>query len=175
VTALSAVILAADAAVPVSPSPEALVRTLSALVPAAIEGLVRSVVIAGLSGNNDMHSVAEHAGCDIAESDTASGIIGAGLSQARGDHLLILKVGYAPDRAALEDLSDIAGDLGRLRAMRLRAAPETFLTRLLPFMSPTVGLVAVRSALPKGAPDLQALVRAARPSGSLRTRLRRVG
>ena len=36
---LSVVVIAADAAVPVSPSPEAIVRTLAALVPAVVAGV----------------------------------------------------------------------------------------------------------------------------------------
>jgi hypothetical protein len=172
---LSAIVIAADAGVPVSASPEAVVRTLSSLVPAAIEGLVRDLVLAGLTGQGDLRNIADHAGCELAEADDPSAVLAQGLRLARGDALLILRAGRAPERALFEEVSDLADGLHRRRALRIQAAPETFLSRLVPALAPTAGLLALRGALPAQAPHLEALVRAARPQGALRARLRRVG
>jgi hypothetical protein len=172
---LSALVIASDAGVRVSPSPEAVVRTLSALVPAAIEGLIRDVVLAGPSGHAELRSIADHAGCELAEAPQLGAVIAEGMRRTRGDALLILRAGRAPERALFEELTDLADELHRLRVLRIRAMPESFAARLLPGLAPAVGLVALKSALPGQSPHLEALIRAARPQGTLRARLRRVG
>ncbi len=172
---LSAIIIVSDGNVPVSPSPEAVVRTLSALVPAAIEGLVRDVVLAAPGGNKDLARIADHAGCEVAEADEPGSVIAAGLKAARGDALLILRAGHAPERGFFEEMADLNDRLGLLGSIRVRALPETFLTRLLPGLAPSVGLVALRRSLPVGAPHLEALISLARPRQTMRLRLRRVG
>ena len=172
---LSAIIIAADARVPVLAAPDAVVRTLAALVPAAIEGLVRDVVLAAPAGDADLRKIADHAGCELAEADQPHGIIAAGLKRARGESLLILRAGHAPDRAFLEELSDLSAELGRRRALYIRAAPDGFITRLVPALGRRVGLLAQRSAVSGTAADLEALIRLARPSSAMRTTLRRVG
>ena len=172
---LSAIIIVSDGNVPVSPSPEALVRTLAALVPAAIEGLVRDVVLAAPSGNPDLARIADHAGCEIAEADTPTAVIAAGLKAARGDALLVLRAGHAPERGFFEEMADLSDRLGLMGAVRVRATPESFLTRLLPGLTASVGLVALRRSLPSQAPHLEGLISAARPKQTMRLRLRRVG
>ena len=172
---LSAIIIAADVRVPVLVGPDAVVRTLSALVPAAIEGLIRDVVLAAPSGNADLRKIADHAGCELAEADHPRDAIAAGLKRARGESLLVLRAGHAPDRAFLEELSDLSGELGRRRAIFIRAMPETFLTRLLPTLARPVRLLAQRAALPSSATDLEALIRAAKPRSAMRATLRQVG
>jgi hypothetical protein len=172
---LSAIIIVSDGRVPVSPSPEAVVRTLSALVPAAIEGLVRDVVLAAPSGNADLARIADHAGCQLAEAGGAADVISAGLRMARGDALLVLRAGHAPERGFFEELADLNDRLGLLGSARVRAMPERFLTRLLPGLAPSVGLVALRRNLPAQAPHLEALISAARPRETMRLRFRRVG
>jgi len=68
---------------------EALARTLSALVSAAVEGMVRDVLVLGRGSTDDTASVAEHSGCVfLADADLTSA-----LQQARGDWLLLLRPG----------------------------------------------------------------------------------
>jgi len=93
---LSAVVLATDLSRPLGASSEAVVRTLSALVPAAIEGIVRDVTLASAGDIAELRKIADHAGCEIAEAADPAGAIAAGLASARGDLLLILRAGYAP-------------------------------------------------------------------------------
>lgn len=68
---------------------EALARTLSALVEAAVEGMVRDVVVCDAGSTDQTHRVAEHAGCRW----IAEGGIAAGIGQARCDWLLMLEPG----------------------------------------------------------------------------------
>jgi hypothetical protein len=172
---LSALVIAADAGLPAPASPDAVVRTLSALVPAAIEGLIRDVVLAGPAGNRDLRNIADHAGCELAEAERPQDVLAEGLRRSRGDVLLVLRAGRAPERALFEELTDLADDLHRLRVMGIRAVPESLAARILPAFAPTVGLVALKRALPAQAPHLEALIRAARPAGLLRAYLRRAG
>jgi hypothetical protein len=64
---LSAVVLATDLSRPRGASSEAVVRTLSALVPAAIEGIVRDVTLACAGDSAELRKIADHAGCEIVE------------------------------------------------------------------------------------------------------------
>ena len=50
---ISALVLADDASFPQPASADAVVRTLSALIPATIEGLIRDVAVTGLDGRRE--------------------------------------------------------------------------------------------------------------------------
>ena len=171
---LSAVLLATDRSMPQSASSEAVVRSLAALVTAAIEGLVRDVTLACSGDSADLRKIADHAGCEIAEAADPAGVIAAGLASARGDMLLILRAGYAPQAGFIEEISDAFGRATRPNALRFRAVPTGLLTRLAPGFSPVGGLVAKRAALDAASPDLATLVRRAGAAPTARARLRRV-
>ncbi len=68
---------------------EALARTLASLVGAAIEGVVRDVVVCDRGSTDQTHKVAEHAGCHY----VGEGGIAAAVRQAKGDWLLLLEPG----------------------------------------------------------------------------------
>lgn len=68
---------------------EALARTLASLIPAAVEGVVRDVLVCDRGSRDQTHRVAEHAGCHF----IAEGGIAAGIRQAKGDWLLVLEPG----------------------------------------------------------------------------------
>ena len=171
---LSAVVLASDLSAQRSASSEAVVRSLSALVTAAIEGLVRDVTLACVGDNPDLRKIADHAGCEIAEAADPAGVIAAGLASARGDMLLILRAGYAPQAGFIEEIADMFGRATRPAALRFRAVPASFLTRLAPGFSPVRGLVANRAILDAASPDFATLVRRAGGAPTARTRLRPV-
>jgi hypothetical protein len=171
---LSAVVLATDRSTPQSASSEAVVRTLSALVTAAIEGMVRDVTLACAGDSADLRKIADHAGCEIAEAIDPAGVIAAGMASARGDMLLILRAGYAPQAGFIEEIADAFGRVTRPNALRFRTVPKGFLTRLAPGFSPVQGLVAKRSVLDAASPDLATLVRRAGAAPTARTRLRPV-
>ncbi|MDB5644321.1 MAG: uncharacterized protein JWN07_3638, partial [Hyphomicrobiales bacterium] len=101
---LSAIILAADARQAPVP-PDALVRTLAALVPAAIEGLVRDVTLAGLAGS-ELADIADHAGCEFVESVDAGMIIAHALKIARGPNVFLLRAGRAPEAGFIDEIGD---------------------------------------------------------------------
>jgi len=68
---------------------EALARTLASLIPAAVEGVVRDVLVCDRGSSDQTHRVAEHAGCHF----IAEGGVAAGIKQAKGEWLLILEPG----------------------------------------------------------------------------------
>jgi len=171
---LSAIVLAADRSLPQPASSEAVVRTLAALVTAAIEGLVRDVTLATGGESLDLRKIADHAGCEIAEAADPAGAIAVGLASARGDLLLILRAGYAPEAGFIEEIADLFQRATRPDALRFRTVPDSFLMRLAPGLAPVQGLVASRAVLHAASPDFATLVRRAGAAPTARARLRRV-
>ena len=171
---LSAVVLATDLSRPQGASSEAVVRTLSALVPAAIEGIVRDVTLACAGDIAELRKIADHAGCEIAEAADPAGAIAAGLASARGDLLLILRAGYAPQSGFIEEIADMFQRATRPNVLRFRAVPDSFFTRLVPGLAPVQGLVARRAVFDPTSPDLATLVRRAGAAPTARARLRPV-
>jgi hypothetical protein len=68
---------------------DALARTLASLVGAAVEGVVRDVIVCDHGSTDQTHKVAEHAGCHY----VADGGAAAGIRQAKGEWLLLLEPG----------------------------------------------------------------------------------
>lgn len=72
---------------------DALARTLASLVGAAVEGVVRDVVVCDRGSTDQTARVADHAGCVFLENaDIVSGI-----RHARGDWLMLLEPGARLD------------------------------------------------------------------------------
>lgn len=171
---LSALVLAADRNVPPT-KPDVLVRTLAALVPAAIEGLVRDLTIAGLAGS-DLAEIADHAGCEFSESVSPADILTNGLKLVRGPNVFVLCAGHAPEAGYIEEIGDFlgrssAGERGAL----MRQKPESFLPTILPTLAPVVGVIASRQKIvAANAQDFASLVRHVKPQVALRARGRRV-
>lgn len=67
---------------------EGLARTLVSLVGAAVQGIVRDVVVCDAGSTDGTRHVADHAGCTLAGKGLA-----AGLAAARGEWLLFLEPG----------------------------------------------------------------------------------
>jgi hypothetical protein len=160
-----------------------LVRTLSSLVTANIEGLLRDVAIAGPAGQG-LAAIAHHAGCGLVEADSEADWLARAIEAARGPDLLLLCCGRALEAGFIEEAGDflktraIAKDAGdqRHRAAALRAAPENFAERLFPGLAPLAGLIAPRDLClraPSG--RFGALARFVNPAETLRTRARRIG
>ncbi len=138
---LSVIILCGQA------TPEAIVRTLAPLVEAAVKGVVRDVVLAGLPAHQ-LEIIADHAGCAFVEARSEAEALAGSLAVARGDALMFLQAGHIPESGFFEEVEDLLAvglPQGR-RARLLRAAPEKFLERLFPQLAPNVGLIAARSA-----------------------------
>ncbi|MBS3648305.1 glycosyltransferase [Pseudaminobacter sp. 19-2017] len=68
---------------------EGLARTLASLVGAAVEGVVRDVIVCDGGSTDQTRQVADHAGCQF----LAGGGIAAGIRKAKGEWLLLLEPG----------------------------------------------------------------------------------
>jgi hypothetical protein len=163
---------------------DAVVRTLSALVAASVRGLVRDVVLAGPRDAN-LGFIADHAGCTCVEAGSEADYLRRALDFARAQDLFVLRSGYIPETGFLDEVEDLFAEgsfaEGSSRGRRsLCAAPETYWQRLIPALSPVVGLIApisfYREAAGKGgALGFDQSVRAARGRRTLRSRACRVG
>ncbi|MBO0905509.1 glycosyltransferase family A protein [Jiella sonneratiae] len=71
------------------PDDRKLAATLSSLVPGAVDGIVREVVLVDRAMGVDARKVAEHAGCRVVSAEA----LGEAIGQARGDWLLLLEPG----------------------------------------------------------------------------------
>jgi hypothetical protein len=171
---LSAIVLAADSR-HMPASPEAMVRTLAALVPAAIEGLIRDVTLAGLA-DSGLAAIGDHAGCEFTECTDPGDILARSLKLARGPVVFVLRAGRAPEAGFIDEIGDfLARSDAASRGALMRDRAETFWTRTLPVLSPVVGVIASRQRMMEaGRVDLEGLVKALRPQVTLRARGRRV-
>jgi hypothetical protein len=167
---LSVIILCGQA------SPETVVRTLAPLVQASVQGLVRDVVLAGPAGS-DLSMIADHAGCAFVEAETEAEALRRAIAAARGGNLMIFHAGHIPEAGFLEELEDLlAVGLSAARGGHLlRAAPESFLQRLVPRLAPAVGLIAARElCMAEEIASFRHLRARARARNALRRRMRRI-
>ncbi len=165
---LSAIILAPDE--PARPlGRDAVARTLASLVEACVEGLVADAVLAG-APNRGLDTIADEAGCGIVEAQESAQCLALALELSRRDDVLVLLAGHAVARGFIDEVNDRY--MGA-RALVLRAAPTSLITRLVPRLGQPVGLIARKSALREAATaDLARLARRLR-SGELTSRARR--
>jgi glycosyltransferase involved in cell wall biosynthesis len=107
---------------------EALARTLASLVGAAVEGIVRDVIVCDRGSTDQTHRVAELAGCSY----VAEGGIAAALRQAKGEWILLLEPGARLSEGWSES---VIGHVTRLtmpaRFSRSRSDRRPFLSRIL--------------------------------------------
>ena len=151
-----------------------LARTLSALVPAAVEGLVSQALLAGETIGAAERVVADHAGCDVVLGTGEADAVQRALIHAARPLVLVLLAGSLP-------LSDLLGEVGLLareeaidHVLFLRDDPPTLAARLLGRRAEILGILASRArllAVPH--PDFGTLSRI-RPSRNLAARARRV-
>ena len=148
-----------------------IVRTLAALVPAVVHGLLRDLTLACPPGA-DYAGIADHAGCHLAANGDAATALGAAIAGAREDWVLLLLAGFAPQDGFIDEAGDfIAG--GRARAGLLRKVPEGFWTRLFPDWAGVAGVLGPTRAFATGE-DFAILAARATPRQTLNARARRV-
>jgi hypothetical protein len=163
---------------------ERLVRSLSSLIRANVEGLLGDVAIAGPSGRG-LGLIADQAGCALFEAASESEWLRRAIAAARGPELFLLRSGFAPQLGFIEEAGDFlraegVDNPGRTHAALLRAAPETFVERLFPRTAPLAGLIAPRDrcvelSAAKSPVKFPALARFFNSAATLRTNARRIG
>jgi len=163
---------------------ERLVRSLSSLIRANVEGLLGDVAIAGPSGQG-LGLIADQAGCGLFEAPAESEWLRRAIDAARGPELFLLRSGFAPLAGFIEEAGDFlraqgADKSGSAPVALLRAAPETFAERLFPRAAPLAGLIAPRDRCAelfanKSAMKFAALAQFFKSATPLRTNARRIG
>ncbi|MDG4876594.1 glycosyltransferase [Mesorhizobium sp. WSM4935] len=105
---------------------EGLARTLASLVGAAVEGVVRDVIVCDQGSTDQTHRVAEHAGCHH-----VTGGIAVGIGQAKGDWLLLLEPGARLAEGWIDEVvAHTARQTMPARFSRARADRAPFLARI---------------------------------------------
>jgi hypothetical protein len=175
---LSVVLLAYDppraAAVPAALRRQRIARSLASLVEACVQGLVADAVLAGPLGAG-LGAVADEAGCVLIESADRGAGLALALRAARHADIFMLRAGYAVERGFVDEARDALALDGLERARVLRAAPESFATRIAPNFAEPVGLLARKAALlGAGAGDVASLARRLR-GAELATSARKTG
>jgi glycosyltransferase involved in cell wall biosynthesis len=85
-------------------SERGLVPTLAALVPGAMAGIVREVIVADAGSRDETEQVADIAGCRFLSSDEPLGArLKAAVATARGDWLMFLRPGIVPGANWIEE------------------------------------------------------------------------
>lgn len=154
---------------------EAIVRTLSAFVGAAVRGLVREAVLVG-PPHIKLGYIADHAGCTFVESKSEADGIADALPLARAAHLLIVRAGYVPETGFAEAIEDLLRfGKAETRGWLLRGEAERPIEKILTHLVRPAALLAPRRlCLGVKAPSLTALAKATRARPARYIRLRRV-
>ena len=114
-----------------------LVPTLAALIPGALAGVVREVIVADAGSRDETAAVADIAGCQVVVSLTPLGArLRSSAAVARGSWLLFLKPGAVPDATWVDDASHFVQDTERgaradAQAAVFRATPVARGPRLI--------------------------------------------
>lgn len=141
---------------------EALARTLTSLVPAAVEGVVREVIVCDRGSTDQTRLVAEHVGCSFLEGTDVS----AGARCAKSEWLLLVEPGAKLVDGWIEAaIVHVETGRGAGRFTRSRHARRGLLERLLRRRRPLEeGLVIARRDVlaMTGEVSSQAIARAAR-------------
>lgn len=148
-------------------------RTLAALVPAAVEGVLRDLTIAAASGIEGLERIADHAGCELVEAATAQAALVTALKGTRENNVFLIRAGRAPETGFADELAELIGEGARMARMRER--PDTFLQRLMPSLAPAAALLAPREKLVEiASEDMVQLSRRLGNATAMRSRARRV-
>ena len=148
-------------------------RSLGSLVDACVRGLVADAALVAAPGQG-LDALAEQAGCALIEAATPAAGLARALADARRNDILLLRAGFALDRALTDEIEETLAYGAPGRALALRAAPVSLLTRLAPALAEPVGIIAPRRMLQEAASaDLRRLARklrcAALSGGARRT------
>ena len=122
-------------------SERALLPTLSALVPGAVAGVVREVIVADAGSRDATATIADGAGCRVLKSTATRGArLKAAAGAARAPWLLFLKPGIVPDATWIDETrrfieeAELRNRAGTHAAV-FRAASATFRPALIEALS----------------------------------------
>lgn len=108
---------------------EGLARTLASLVPAAVEGVVREVIVCDHGSTDQCHFVADHAGCRFI---TNGGIV-SGIRMAKSEWLIHLEPGARLRDGWIEAVVEhTAGSTKAARFTRARNGANGFFSGVFP-------------------------------------------
>ncbi len=166
---LSTIVVTPPAAADATGRAGALLRTLAALVPAAVEGVVRDVTLLQVGDATSLAGIADEAGCHIVEERDFPAALARGVAGARSPWIFVVKAGTVPSRLFGEEAARaLEGGLEAGRALLLREQPTSLLARWFPSLAPVAGVILPRERL-SGAPcaGFADVVRRARPARTL--------
>ena len=168
---LSTLVFAPPAAHDATRRASALLRTLAALVPATVEGIVRDVTLLQVGGGPSFAEIADEAGCHVVEDRDFPAALARGVAGARSSWIFIVKAGTIPSRIFGEEAARaLEGSLATGGALLLREQPNGFLARCFPALAPVAGVILPRARLTEGrCASFAEVVRRARPARSLPT------
>ena len=168
---LSTIVVTPSAAADAAGRAGALMRTLAALVPATVDGVVRDVTLLQVGDAASLAGIADEAGCHVVEERDFPAALARGVAGARSPWIFVVKAGTVPSRLFSEEAAQaIAGGLEAGSALLLREQPTTLLARWFPSLAPVAGVILQRDRL-AGAPcaGFADVVRRARPARTLPT------
>ncbi len=159
---------------PVADAPRrasALLRTLAALVPAAVEGVVRDVTLLQVGDAGSVAGIADEAGCQIIEEPDFPAALARGVAGARSPWIFVVKAGTVPSRLFGEEAAQaLETSLRTGGALLLREQPTGVLARWFPSLAPVAGVILPRARLAEfRCTSFADLVRRARPARTLPT------
>ncbi len=101
-----------SAVIPTLDAERHLGRTLAALIPAAVDGLVREVIIADGGSRDATLSIADHAGAEIVKSEPGRGAqMRAGAARARFPWLLFLHSDTVLEHGWIEEVGELIDEV----------------------------------------------------------------
>ena len=129
-------------------SERSLVHTLAALVPGALAGLIRDVIVVDAGSRDDTAKVADLAGCHFMVMPGSTGArLAAGAAAARSSWFLFLQPGSVPDTGWIEEVDrfvrecELSGDTANMAAVfrRRRGRNESSLAKALSLIATALG------------------------------------
>ena len=151
---LSGIVIVSSSAVLDTALQEPAARTLAALVPAAVAGLLGDVWLAAPAAVPGLEPLASHAGCRLLQRDDAAAALMAAIAAARYDDILLLAAGCVPAGGFHNELDSLMRAGSPRCLMRLEAAGV--LQRFVPSLCPPVLLTAPRRDMLAAAPAFAA-------------------
>jgi hypothetical protein len=119
-------------------------RTLSALVPATVEGAVRDVALLVVGDGGEVSAIADEAGCGLIREASFEAAMTRAVAGARAAWICVLQAGALPGRGFAEDVANALGEAGDPpHALLLRSEGGRF-GRIFPSLAAVAGVIAPR-------------------------------